>query len=130
MMKQRCFNPNNEAFNDYGGRGIIVHPRWIDSFENFISDLGPRPSPEHTLERGDVNGNYDKSNCYWATMQEQQNNKRNNVVLQHNGESKTIAEWVRDKNVNYSAIRKRLESGWSVHDALETRIREHKKRIT
>ncbi len=75
-MKSRCGNPNHEFYADYGGRGISVCERWIDSFLCFIEDMGLPPTKLHTIERRDVNGNYDISNCVWATMKEQSLNKR------------------------------------------------------
>ena len=77
-MRYRCTNPNNHAWKDYGGRGIIVCERWMDSFENFYEDMGHRPSPNHSIDRIDNNGNYDPTNCRWATASQQQQNKRNN----------------------------------------------------
>jgi hypothetical protein len=74
-LNYRCNNPNNASFPDYGGRGISVCERWSD-FPNFLSDMGTRPSPLHSLDRIDNDGNYEPSNCRWATAQEQQRNKR------------------------------------------------------
>jgi len=75
-IKQRCFNPKGTAFHDYGGRGISVCDRWVESFENFYADMGPRPSPRHSVERQDVDGNYEPDNCFWATPDVQARNKR------------------------------------------------------
>ena len=76
-MKARCYNPNYNQFKDYGGRGIEVCDRWKDSFENFLADMGSKPSSKHSIDRIDVNGNYEPGNCKWSTNQEQARNKRN-----------------------------------------------------
>lgn len=78
-MKQRCLNPNNPDFTYYGGRGITVCDRWKHSFEHFLSDVGGRPSPLHSIDRVDNNGNYEPGNCRWATHTQQMNNTRRNL---------------------------------------------------
>jgi hypothetical protein len=75
-MKYRCNNPNNKRYADYGGRGIKVCDRWMDSFENFLSDMGTKPSKAHSLDRINNNGDYTPFNCRWATAVEQNRNKR------------------------------------------------------
>lgn len=70
-MKQRCLNPKNKNYSHYGGRGIKIHNSWVDSYENFLSDMGRRPSNRYSIERIDVNGNYEPSNCKWIPKVDQ-----------------------------------------------------------
>ena len=80
-MRRRCSNPTRPEWARYGGRGIRVCERWESSFDDFISDMGPRPSSRHSLDRIDNDGNYEPTNCRWATAEEQARNRRTNVVL-------------------------------------------------
>ncbi len=75
-MRSRCYNPDHRSWPNYGGRGIIVCKRWLSSFISFYNDVGPAPSPRHSIDRKRVNGNYTKSNVRWATREEQANNRR------------------------------------------------------
>lgn len=121
-MLTRCRNKNNEAYPDYGGRGVRVCPQWEKSFETFFADMGNRPSLLHTLDRfPDKNGDYEPSNCRWATKKEQSNNRRNNVIITYRGESKTMKEWCEVLGINYKMVHKRIQYfGWQVKSALET----------
>lgn len=121
-MLNRCRNPKYHQYKDYGGRGIQVCERWKESFENFLADMGERPQGK-TLERNEVNGNYEPSNCRWATTIEQGNNKRNNVFLTYNGETKTISQWNRYFGFGKNIVSGRLRLGWSVEKALTTPIK-------
>lgn len=104
-MKDRCLNSRNPAYKYYGGRGIIICDRWIESFEHFFVDMGPRPSLTHTLDRfPDKNGNYEPDNCRWATKREQSNNSRRCRYIEFAGRTQTIAEWAREYCVPYSSI--------------------------
>ena len=75
-MKTRCYNPNYREYHLYGGRGVQVCRRWRDSFENFLRDMGPKPTPQHSIDRKDNDKNYEPSNCHWATPLEQTHNRR------------------------------------------------------
>lgn len=117
-MKQRCGNPDNDAYKDYGGRGIFIDESWEGSFVNFLKDMGKKPSISHTLERMDNNKGYSKDNCYWATAIEQANNRRNNIVIVYKGKSKTLKQWADELGLNYKNIHKRIVyRGWSIEDA-------------
>lgn len=79
QMKQRCGNKKNPRFSAYGGRGIMVNHRWLNSYENFLKDMGRAPSPQHSIERKNNNGNYTPLNCVWATRKQQTANRRCSV---------------------------------------------------
>ncbi len=112
-MHARCYNPNNHKYPRYGGRGIIVEPRWHE-YENFYADMGERPSPAHQIERRDNDGNYGPDNCYWATPQEQARNRRSNHVITINGETRCVAEWSDISGLGSSTILQRVRAGWSI----------------
>lgn len=117
-MVQRCSNPNHHKYPSYGGRGISVCDRWR-SFENFIADVGDRPTDLHQIERKDNNGNYEPGNCRWATRKEQARNRRDNHFLEFEGRKATIAEWSEITKIAYGNIKNRINNlGWSVKDAL------------
>jgi hypothetical protein len=119
-MKTRCYNPKATNFADYGGRGITVCDRWRGSFMAFIADMGPRPSPLHTLDRNENSKGYSPDNCRWATGKEQSRNKRNNVFLTFKGRSLTIAAWAEETGISVGRICARLRQGWPVERILTT----------
>lgn len=117
-MIGRCENPTDHKFPIYGGRGITIAPRWRESFEAFLEDMGPRPSSRHSIDRIDVNGNYEPTNCRWATTKEQGRNTRTNRPLTFNGETRLIVEWAEVLGVTPSLITWRVNHGWTVERAL------------
>lgn len=118
-MVQRCTNPENEAYDQYGGRGISVCSRWRNSFESFYADMGPRPSVEHTLDRRDCDGNYEPGNCRWVTWDIQQNNRRNNVRVDHEGSNDTLSNIAKRSEVNYKTLWVRVrKKGMTVDEAI------------
>lgn len=119
-MIQRCENPNCRQFKDYGGRGIAVCKAWRESFRAFLNDMGMRPTPTHSLDRINNGGNYEPSNCRWATRQEQNSNKRSAVLLTVNDQTKSMTEWAREMDIVESVIHKRLKRGWDVCRAVMT----------
>ena len=110
-MKRRCNVPACNSYPDYGGRGITVCERWETSFESFMADMGEPPTAEHSIDRIDVNGNYEPGNCRWATNKQQSRNKRNNRLFSHEGRTATLIEWAETSGVPLITIRKRLQSG-------------------
>lgn len=117
MMLKRCNKSTWKAYKHYGGRGIKVCERW-SSFENFYADMGDRPEGM-TLDRIDVNGNYEPSNCRWATWQEQMNNRRDNRRLKIDGRSVTVTEAGRLTGISSATIRNRLINGASDEEAIK-----------
>ena len=115
-MRKRCENDRAKRYADYGGRGISVCARWA-RFENFLADMGERPKGK-TLDRIDVNGDYEPDNCRWADSKTQARNKRNNVRLAAKGQIKTIAEWAEVSPVTQPTITNRLQAGWDIEDAI------------
>lgn len=123
-MRQRCNNPNNAGYSNYGGRGITVCARW-DRFETFLEDMGPRPSLLHSLDRIDNDGSYTPENCRWALQKIQGNNQRRNRVLTYEGRSQTIAQWAQERKWREGIIHGRLALGWSVEKTLSEPVNEH-----
>lgn len=125
-MRGRCANAAQADYARYGGRGITVCARW-DDFEAFRDDVGPRPSPAHSLDRIDNNGNYEPGNVRWATAAEQGRNKRNNVRLSLNGETLLLAEWEARTGISAKILDHRIRRGWSAERAL-TQTPSHSRR--
>jgi hypothetical protein len=118
---QRCTNRRHKGFKDYGGRGIVVSPRWRD-FRNFLADVGRRPAKWLTIERKKNNRGYVPGNVVWASRAAQARNTRRNVKLMYLGEIRCIGDWACDTrcNVSLKTLSKRLRSGWSMRRAMCT----------
>ena len=116
-IKQRCFNENIPCYSRYGGRGIIVDERWVNSFDNFLEDMGQRPSDQHSIERQNNDGNYEPNNCIWATIEEQANNRSTNTYYVFEGESLTVAQIARETGIPATNLRARLSRGRTIEEA-------------
>lgn len=122
-MKQRCMDENHSSYPRYGGRDIKVCDRWLNSFENFLEDMGERPSKNHSIDRIDVDGNYEPSNCRWVYKDKkgndiQANNRRSNVYLTFKGKTQTISMWAREIGIDRGTIQRRLNKGLSTGESL------------
>ncbi len=120
-MKDRCTNSNSKDYPRYGGRGIKVCKRWL-KFENFLADMGRKPTPKHSIEMVGNFGNYEPGNCKWATAAEQSNNRRSSRFLTYMDSTLTITQWASRVGIRKSTIRERLERGWGVAEALTTLV--------
>jgi hypothetical protein len=110
-MQRRCYNPKRDDYKHYGGRGIKVCDRWLASFSDFRADMGECPKGL-TLERNDVNGNYEPDNCRWATRKEQSNNTRANIIVEWNGQNIRLRELCTILQLHYGTIYQRVRNGW------------------
>lgn len=119
-MNQRCHNPNDTAYPNYGGRGITVCDRWRGEhgFENFLADIGKRPSKEYSIDRIDNSKGYSPDNCRWATLKQQANNKRNNILVEIDGELYTLPEACEKKGLPQDRIRNRVDRGMAPEKAI------------
>lgn len=121
-IHQRCNNPNNPDYHNYGGRGLKVSEKW-DKFEDFLRDMGIRPTDRHSIERKNNELGYSPENCIWATSKEQSRNKRSNRFVTAMGKTQTIVEWSEEIGISFQLISKRLQRGWSEEKSITTPIR-------
>lgn len=127
-MKQRCVNPNNQRYKFYGGKGIAVCKEWNDDylkFKEWASDNGYKQGL--SIDRIDINRDYEPSNCRWAEYKVQNNNRSNNHYVTYNDVTKTLAEWAEEYNIDYNVFSWRIRKGWEVERALTTPIRPKKR---
>ena len=118
-MKDRCYNPNNIMFSHYGGRGIEVCDRWINSFENFYKDMGLKPD-KYSLERIDVNGNYEPENCIWIPYNHQQKNTSRSWWLEYGEDKKILSDWARELNLPKNTLKHYLKKGYSLAEIIDS----------
>lgn len=117
-LRGRCYTKSNHKYYMYGGRGVRVCKEW-DSFEQFVKDMGPRPSPAHSVDRIDTNGNYEPGNCRWATPKQQQRNTRQNVYIEIDGETRVMMDWCMKYGASPSTVKNRVRKmGMSWKEAL------------
>lgn len=118
-MKNRCCNKKHRDFQYYGGRGVTVCDEWLDDFTTFYDWAMKNGYKDNlTLDRIDVNGDYEPSNCRWTTPKEQANNTRNNVCLTYNGETKTLHQWADTLGLKYACLYSRYRRKWKIKDIL------------
>lgn len=122
-MRSRCGCPTNHRFLSYGGRGINLCAEWAASFERFYADMGDRPSVAHSVERLDVNGDYEPSNCIWATNEVQQKNRRDTIYVEHLGVRWRLVDLCSEMGLASNVVRSRLRVGWPLERALTEPVR-------
>lgn len=119
-MIQRCTNKNYHHYDCYGGRGIKVCDRWMESFENFLEDMGEPPTLRHSIDRIDNDKGYCKGNCRWATSKQRLRNTRKNLMITHDKQTFCLAEWSDRTGIAKHSISQRLGQGWSMEKIINT----------
>lgn len=118
-MKKRCYNNNCNDFHNYGGRGVSIYDEWLNDFQTFYDwSITHGYKDNLTIDRIDVDGNYEPNNCRWVDVKKQANNRRNNVHLSYNGKTKTMSQWAKELNVPIGRIKTRHRRGWSEKECL------------
>ncbi len=123
-LKNRCNNKKGQNYKDYGGRGITVCDRWMQCFENFLEDMGRRPTPQHSIDRIENDKGYYKENCRWATGKVQTNNARSNVMIEYNGERMTASQWDDRLGFKKGTVWNRHYRGWDIQRIITQPIRK------
>lgn len=129
-MKDRCNNPKNKRYKDYGGRGISVCKEWLNSYDLFskwAKDNGY--NDDLTIDRIDNNGNYEPTNCRWATNTEQVLNRRSNKIIEYHGKRQSLKAWSIELDISYDCLQTRLARDWTVEEAFNTPVNERRKRV-
>ena len=126
---QRCHNPKEKTYPRYGGRGIIVCDEWRYNYPAFLAHVGRRPGPEYSLDRINVNGNYEPGNVRWATRSQQQRNRRDNVMVEYKGKPTQIHQACEEAGLSYEAVRTRMRKGLTGDDLFKP-VKLYKARCT
>ena len=131
-MKQRCYDTKNSHYHLYGGRGIKICNRWLEpkGFDNFMDDLGQRPSSNHSIDRINNDGDYSPENCRWSISKVQSRNKRNNINVTFKGETKCIADWIKETGLSYRTLKNRIKDDGTVGDDFDYKYSSKKLLIT
>jgi hypothetical protein len=127
-IKERCYNQNSPRYKYYGARGITVCDRWLESFANFLADIGPRPFGL-SIDRIDNSKGYSPENCRWATPVQQARNKRNSILISHGGESMHVNDWAEKVSIPANILVARLRRGWSVDRVLSQKPRDYPRQL-
>lgn len=120
-MKQRCYNPNMKRYEDYGGRGIKVCDEWNDFINFYNWAINNGYAYNLSIDRINLDGDYEPQNCRWSTPKEQDNNRRNNVFITFNGKTQTIAQWSEETGIKYETLRSRIRRGLSIEQIFNKR---------
>lgn len=121
-MRRRCFNPKTVGYVHYGGRGITVCERWRTDFAAFYADMGPRPSPKHSIDRIDTNGNYEPGNCRWTTVDVQARNRRDNAHVRVGDDVLIQADAADAVGITRGTLSGRRQRGWTDEEAVSTPV--------
>ena len=117
-MRTRCFNVTHPTYKNYGARGVSVSEEWVDSYDQFLKDMGPKPEGM-SLDRIDPNGNYCKENCRWADLLTQNNNRRKHLRFEYKGRIENLTSICRQENVEFLFVRKKVVAGESFQESIE-----------
>ena len=123
-MRHRCTCETSPAWKDYGGRGITFYVGWIDDPAAFITHVGPRPSPEHEIDRIENDKGYEPGNVRWTTRPRNDRNRRSNHILEFQGQRRVLADWCAELELPTDTVLKRLNAGWTVERTLTTPVRK------
>lgn len=126
-LKSRCYTKTDNKYYAYGARGIKVCDRWLESFDNFYKDMGDAPTKKHSIDRIDVNGNYEPSNCRWATNKEQSNNKTTNVYVEYGGVKYTLKTLSEHLDIPYKYFWMLYRDSLSIEQIIERNKERLKK---